>query len=113
MVAAATTSLPERMESIRNYDYRYAWIRDQCYTGLAVAAHGPHPLLEGAAGQPAAGLRARRHAGERGPPLPQLALSQVSGSISKHGTSKHGAGQRMASARVPPSAARPSTAQAT
>jgi alpha,alpha-trehalase len=47
MVAAATTSLPERMEGGRNYDYRYAWIRDQCYTGLAVAAHGPHPLLEG------------------------------------------------------------------
>ena len=48
MVAAATTSLPERLESFRNYDYRYAWIRDQCYTGLAVAAHGPHPLLDGA-----------------------------------------------------------------
>lgn len=47
MVAAATTSLPERMEGGRNYDYRYAWIRDQCYTGLALAAHGPHPLLEG------------------------------------------------------------------
>jgi alpha,alpha-trehalase len=48
MVAAATTSLPERMEAGRNYDYRYAWIRDQCYAGLAVAAHGPHPLLAGA-----------------------------------------------------------------
>jgi alpha,alpha-trehalase len=47
MVAAATTSLPERMAGGRNYDYRYAWIRDQCYAGLAVAAHGPHPLLEG------------------------------------------------------------------
>jgi GH15 family glucan-1,4-alpha-glucosidase len=47
MVAAATTSLPERMESVRNYDYRYAWIRDQCYAGLAVAAHGPNPLLDG------------------------------------------------------------------
>jgi GH15 family glucan-1,4-alpha-glucosidase len=47
MVAAATTSLPERMEGGRNYDYRYAWIRDQCYAGLAFAAHGPHPLLEG------------------------------------------------------------------
>jgi GH15 family glucan-1,4-alpha-glucosidase len=47
MVAAATTSLPERMEGGRNYDYRYAWIRDQCYAGLAVAAHGPHPLLGG------------------------------------------------------------------
>jgi alpha,alpha-trehalase len=48
MVAAATTSLPERLEGFRNYDYRYAWIRDQCYAGLAVAAHGPHPLLDGA-----------------------------------------------------------------
>jgi alpha,alpha-trehalase len=47
MVAAATTSLPERLEGGRNYDYRYAWIRDQCYAGLAVAAHGPHPLLAG------------------------------------------------------------------
>jgi GH15 family glucan-1,4-alpha-glucosidase len=47
MVAAVTTSLPERLEGGRNYDYRYAWIRDQCYAGLAVAAHGPHPLLEG------------------------------------------------------------------
>jgi GH15 family glucan-1,4-alpha-glucosidase len=48
MVAAATTSLPERLEAGRNYDYRYAWIRDQCYAGLALAAHGPHPLLAGA-----------------------------------------------------------------
>jgi alpha,alpha-trehalase len=48
MVAAATTSLPERLQGGRNYDYRYAWIRDQCYAGLAVAAHGPHPLLTGA-----------------------------------------------------------------
>jgi len=35
MVAAATTSLPERSEAGRNYDYRYVWIRDQCYAGLA------------------------------------------------------------------------------
>jgi GH15 family glucan-1,4-alpha-glucosidase len=48
MVAAATTSLPERMEGVRNYDYRYAWIRDQCYAGLAVAEHGPHPLVANA-----------------------------------------------------------------
>jgi alpha,alpha-trehalase len=48
MVAAATTSLPERLEGGRNYDYRFAWIRDQCYTGIAVAAHAPHPLLGGA-----------------------------------------------------------------
>jgi alpha,alpha-trehalase len=48
MPAAATTSLPERMGALRNYDYRYAWIRDQCYAGLAVADHGPHPLLDNA-----------------------------------------------------------------
>ncbi|WP_030914357.1 glycoside hydrolase family 15 protein [Streptosporangium amethystogenes] len=40
MVAAVTTSLPERSGGQRNYDYRYAWIRDQCYAGQAVAAHG-------------------------------------------------------------------------
>ncbi|MEU0337467.1 glycoside hydrolase family 15 protein [Streptomyces bobili] len=46
MVAAATTSLPERADTGRNYDYRFAWIRDQCYAGLAVATHGPHDLLD-------------------------------------------------------------------
>lgn len=48
MVAAATTSLPERAEAGRNYDYRYVWMRDQCYAGQAVAAAGPHPLLDDA-----------------------------------------------------------------
>jgi GH15 family glucan-1,4-alpha-glucosidase len=40
MVAAATTSLPERAEAGRNYDYRYVWIRDQCYAGNAAADMG-------------------------------------------------------------------------
>jgi hypothetical protein len=48
MVAAATMSLPERAQAGRNYDYRYAWIRDQCYAGQAVAADGPHRLLDDA-----------------------------------------------------------------
>ena len=48
MVAAATMSLPERAEAGRNYDYRYVWIRDQCYTGQAIAADGPHRLLDDA-----------------------------------------------------------------
>jgi GH15 family glucan-1,4-alpha-glucosidase len=48
MVAAATMSLPERADEGRNYDYRYAWIRDQCYAGQAVAACGPLPLLDSA-----------------------------------------------------------------
>ena len=46
MVAAATTSLPERAEQGRNYDYRYVWIRDQCYAGQAAAVDGPHPLMD-------------------------------------------------------------------
>jgi hypothetical protein len=45
MVAAATTSLPESAEAGRNYDYRYVWIRDQCYAGHALAAAGDSELL--------------------------------------------------------------------
>lgn len=48
MVAAATTSLPERAEAGRNYDYRYVWLRDQCYVGQAAAAAGGLPLLDDA-----------------------------------------------------------------
>ncbi len=33
MAAAATTALPERADEGRNFDYRYAWIRDQCFAG--------------------------------------------------------------------------------
>lgn len=50
MVAAATTSLPERADQGRNYDYRYVWIRDQCLTGQAIAAAGAFPLLDDAVG---------------------------------------------------------------
>ncbi|HEY1777651.1 MAG TPA: glycoside hydrolase family 15 protein [Solirubrobacteraceae bacterium] len=46
MVAAATTSLPERAEEGRNYDYRYVWIRDQCYAGEAAARAGAFELLD-------------------------------------------------------------------
>ncbi|WP_433461417.1 glycoside hydrolase family 15 protein [Spirillospora sp. CA-128828] len=45
MVAAATTALPERSNEGRNFDYRYAWIRDQCFAGRAVALHGGPPRL--------------------------------------------------------------------
>ncbi len=48
MVAAATTSLPERAEAGRSYDYRYVWIRNQCFAGQAVAAAGAYPLLDDA-----------------------------------------------------------------
>lgn len=48
MVAAATLGLPERAEAGRNYDYRYVWLRDQCYAGLAVSVDQPLPLLDDA-----------------------------------------------------------------
>lgn len=46
MVAAATMSLPERAHTNQNYDYRYAWIRDQTYAGIAAAASGATELLD-------------------------------------------------------------------
>ncbi|MGW2386871.1 glycoside hydrolase family 15 protein [Streptomyces sp. NPDC001658] len=58
MVAAATTSLPERAEEGRNYDYRYVWIRDQSLAGQAAAAAGAHDLLDAAVGFVAARLNA-------------------------------------------------------
>ncbi len=48
MVAAATLGLPERAEAGRNYDYRYAWLRDQAFTGVACAVDRPLPLLDDA-----------------------------------------------------------------
>lgn len=48
MVAGATMSLPERYGAERNYDYRYAWIRDQCYAGEAAAKTGQFTLLDDA-----------------------------------------------------------------
>ena len=48
-VAAVTTALPERAEAGRNYDYRYGWIRDICYTGHAGAAvEGGEAVLDDA-----------------------------------------------------------------
>jgi alpha,alpha-trehalase len=50
MVAAGTMSLPERAGSGGNYDYRYAWIRDQSYAGIAAARVGATDLLDDAVG---------------------------------------------------------------
>jgi GH15 family glucan-1,4-alpha-glucosidase len=50
MVAAATMSLPEEAREQRNYDYRYAWIRDGCYAGQAAAKAGALALMDAALG---------------------------------------------------------------
>jgi GH15 family glucan-1,4-alpha-glucosidase len=60
VVAAATTSLPERLGGIRNWDYRFCWLRDATLTLLALMNAGYYSeaaawrdwLLRAAAGAP-------------------------------------------------------------
>ena len=40
MVAAVTTSLPESVGTLRNWDYRYSWIRDNALSVIALSEAG-------------------------------------------------------------------------
>jgi len=64
IAAAATTSLPERIGGDRNYDYRFAWVRDSAYTldalisvGLLVQVHASIAWLLDAVGRTAPDVR--------------------------------------------------------
>ena len=48
VAAAVTTSLPERIGGDKNWDYRYAWVRDSSFTIDALISLGLHEEAHGA-----------------------------------------------------------------
>jgi GH15 family glucan-1,4-alpha-glucosidase len=85
IVAAPTTSLPEQCGGVRNWDYRYCWIRDSAFTLLALLDCGFIEeardwrawLLRAAAGSPAQMQIMYGLAGERR--LPEMELPWLPG----------------------------------
>ena len=73
IVAAATTSLPEKIGGVRNWDYRFCWLRDATFTlyslincgFLTEAAAWRNWLLRAAGGDPAKLQTMYGAAGER------------------------------------------------
>jgi GH15 family glucan-1,4-alpha-glucosidase len=85
IVAAATTSLPEEIGGVRNWDYRYCWVRDATFTLLAFMNAGYLEeaeawrdwLLRAVAGSPAQLQIMYGIAGERR--LPEWEISWLPG----------------------------------
>ena len=85
IVAALTTSLPEHLGGVRNWDYRYCWLRDATFTLFSFMEAGyteeakawSEWLLRAVAGDPGQLQIMYGAAGERG--LPELELKHLAG----------------------------------
>jgi GH15 family glucan-1,4-alpha-glucosidase len=85
IVAALTTSLPERLGGVRNWDYRFCWLRDATFALYALMIGGytdealawRHWLLRAIAGKPSQASIMYGVMGERR--LPELELEWLPG----------------------------------